>query len=215
MVGAKKARVTFPTQPHFTKTKIALLIKKVTTGKALVHQLANLLHSLSSRSLGRQPTSFLLPRIVSKQHLSNFLQRHRMLHNHRKAWMSIWGIYHLSQQKLCTLPPVLMLINHRCRLASALLTLKLPLLRLFSQCITHLQRLYLAWRQSMLHQAITRPPHLLPSPYSQWTIHLQLNLSKQLWRRYQRQIWKTKTPRFHLNLKSLPKTQKLKWIVRR
>ena len=138
-----------------------------------------------------------------------------MLHSHRKAWMSIWGIYHLSQQKLCILPPVLMLINHQCRLASALLTLKLPLLRLFSQCITHLQRLYLAWRQSMLHQAITRPPHLLPSPYSQWTIHLQLNLSKQLWRRYQRQTWKTKTPRFHLNLKSLQKTQKLKWIVRR
>ena len=49
MVEAKRAKVKYPTQPLFTKTKIASLIRKVITGRASVHQLANQQPSLSSR----------------------------------------------------------------------------------------------------------------------------------------------------------------------
>ena len=38
MVGVKKAKMKFLTQLSFTKTKIASMIRKVTTEKASVHQ---------------------------------------------------------------------------------------------------------------------------------------------------------------------------------
>ena len=38
MVGVKKAKAKYPTQQPFTKSKIALMIRKVITEKASAHQ---------------------------------------------------------------------------------------------------------------------------------------------------------------------------------